>query len=625
MNYGQFSYLFFINNQILTGMFIFYIFARMEKVYQYYRDTIAAYTRRSDGLRKKMHLIGTIRLLLVAGLIAAIWFLKAENWMVLGGAILLFIIPFIGLMVYHTFLSSQKSYADALSALCNNELKGLDYDFSAFDGAPEKSSADHSFSLDLDLFGNRSIFQSINRTVTSMGKERLADWFINPLTDKEKILKRQEAIRELSEMTQLRQHFYVTGVLSPGNKGDVNTLSALTDHKPAFINSLLWKILIWLIPAIWVILIAGASSGIISFTGISIFFAISFLISYIRGKQITELHNSVNKMEKILYTYSSLIKSIEGDLFKSTELAAISNQFNGTDGTASKALKKLSRSIGALDQRGSMMGFIMNIFILRDTRTAIRLERWIQIHAEDIPRWFDALAEFDAYSSLGGFAFNHTGYIYPEIADSYFKMSGKALGHPLLRRDACVRNDTSIEKSPWFLIITGANMAGKRTYLRTVGVNYLLACIGAPVYADSLTVYPAKMVTSLRTSDSLVSNESYFFAELKRLKMIIDRLQQGEKLFIILDEILKGTNSIDKQKGSIALMKQLVAYQTCGIIATHDLALGELENEFPNQIKNYRFEADITNEELTFSYLLREGVAQNMNACFLMKKMGITV
>ena len=193
-------------------MFIFYIFARMEKVYQYYRDTIAAYTRRSDGLRKKMHLIGTIRLLLVAGLIAAIWFLKAENWMVLGGAILLFIIPFIGLMVYHTFLSSQKSYADALSALCNNELKGLDYDFSAFDGAPEKSSADHSFSLDLDLFGNRSIFQSINRTVTSMGKERLADWFINPLTDKEKILKRQEAIRELSEMTQLRQHFYVTGV-----------------------------------------------------------------------------------------------------------------------------------------------------------------------------------------------------------------------------------------------------------------------------------------------------------------------------------------------------------------------------------------------------------------------------
>ena len=154
-------------------------------------------------------------------------------------------------------------------------------------------------------------------------------------------------------------------------------------------------------------------------------------------------------------------------------------------------------------------------------------------------------------------------------------------------------------------------MAGKSTYLRTIGVNYLLGCIGAPVCAASLTLYPARMVTSLRTSDSLASNESYFFAELKRLKMIIDRLQQGEQLFIILDEI--------------ALMKQLVANQACGIIATHDLALGELEKEFPNQIKNYRFEADIQDNELTFSYQLREGIAQNMNACFLMKKMGITV
>lgn len=168
-------------------------------------------------------------------------------------------------------------------------------------------------------------------------------------------------------------------------------------------------------------------------------------------------------------------------------------------------------------------------------------------------------------------------------------------------------------------------MAGKSTYLRTVGINYLLACVGAPVCADSLTVYPASMVTSLRTSDSLASNESYFFAELKRLRMIIERLQKGEQLFIILDEILKGTNSIDKQKGSLALMKQLVNYRACGIIATHDLVLGSLEDEFPGEIRNFRFEADIKDNELSFSYRLREGVAQNMNACFLMKKMGIII
>jgi DNA mismatch repair ATPase MutS len=204
-------------------------------------------------------------------------------------------------------------------------------------------------------------------------------------------------------------------------------------------------------------------------------------------------------------------------------------------------------------------------------------------------------------------------------------MEGKDLGHPLLHRDLCVKNDISIKKRPWFLIITGANMAGKSTYLRTVGVNYLLALTGAPVCASELSVYPAQLITSLRTADSLVNHESYFFAELKRLKMIIDRLAEGKELFIILDEILKGTNSVDKQKGSLALMKQLISYKACGIIATHDLVLGTLEDEFPDQLKNYRFEADIKENELSFPYELREGIAQNMNACFLMKQMGITV
>jgi DNA mismatch repair ATPase MutS len=203
-------------------------------------------------------------------------------------------------------------------------------------------------------------------------------------------------------------------------------------------------------------------------------------------------------------------------------------------------------------------------------------------------------------------------------------MEGTGLGHPLLHRDKCVRNDIQIPHSNYFLIITGANMAGKSTYLRMAGVNFLLACMGMPVCAEALTVYPAHLVTSLRTTDSLISNESYFFAELKRLKMIIDRLNAGERLFIILDEILKGTNSVDKQKGSINLIKQLVKKGACGIIATHDLLLGTLSATFPDNIHNRRFEADIKNDELTFTYKIRDGVAQNMNATFLMKKMGIS-
>ncbi|HBU46187.1 MAG TPA: hypothetical protein DEB36_10550, partial [Porphyromonadaceae bacterium] len=199
------------------------------------------------------------------------------------------------------------------------------------------------------------------------------------------------------------------------------------------------------------------------------------------------------------------------------------------------------------------------------------------------------------------------------------------LGHPLLPRRKCVKNDINVFRKPFFMIVTGANMAGKSTYLRTVGVNYVLAGAGLPVCAESMSYRPGQLLTNLRTADSLVNNESYFFAELKRLKMIIERLESGEHdLFIILDEILKGTNSHDKQKGSSQLMKRLVKLGGNGIIATHDLTLGELENEYPQEIANFHFDAKIENDLLSFDYKLQQGIARTMNASFLMKSMGIT-
>ncbi len=607
-------------------MFIFLIFARMKRIFTYYKENIEAYSHHLNHLKKQIHLLGSIRLILVAAAIISVWFLRNSSWEFIAGTLLLYIIPFAALMVYHNRLAYKRLYTEGLILLNENELKGLEYDFSAFDGASDKSSANHSFSLDLDLFGEKSLFQSINRTVTAMGRELLSEWFQFPLINKTSIFKRQEAIHELTEQSQLRQHFYVTGKMKSGNITDRDYLHLLTEGEPYFHNSTLWKTLVVMIPVLWIVLGLAVAVGYLSGVFLGIWFAICFIIANLPGKKINHLYNTVNKMEKVFDIYSNLMKSIEDNPFQSEELKDVSNQLIGNDGlTASRAIKQLSRYIGGLDQRYSIAGIILNILILRDTRHAIKLEHWKVSHQKDIALWLDALGRFDAFSSLGGFSFNHPDYTYPEIADTYFKMEGKALGHPLLHRDVCVRNDIDIKKSPWFLVITGANMAGKSTYLRTIGVNYLLACIGAPVCAESLTVYPASLVTSLRTSDSLISNESYFFAELKRLKMIIDRLKEGEELFIILDEILKGTNSIDKQKGSLALMKQLVNYKTCGIIATHDLVLGTLEEQFPQEIKNYRFEADIKNDELSFSYQLREGIAQNMNAYFLMKKMGITI
>lgn len=596
----------------------------MEKIYQFYNEKHNACKREVAQLSRRIHLYGTIRLILFIGLFITLYIFSNSDWQVWALITTLFTIPFVLLMVYHTHLYNQRKWKETLLLLCENELKGLDYDFNAFDGSTDKVNSGHSFSIDLDLFRDRSFFQSINRTSTYIGNERLAEWLLEPLNDKQKIIERQQAIQELSSLTSFRQNFYVEGSLKPGKKEDYKRLSELTDTLSYFSDSLLWKILLWAFPIVWTALIIAVIIGLIDVSILSFAIVLSMVIAYSQAKKTTRLHNQVNKLENLFVTYSSLIHLIEDTPFKSALLNCQKERF-GTETKASLAIRRLSRAIGALDQRLSAAGLILQIFTLRDVRTSIRIERWMQVYKDKMPLWFDALATVDALNSMGGFGFNHPGYIYPEIADNYFKMEGKQLGHPLMNREKCVKNDISIKETPSFLIITGANMAGKSTYLRTVGLNHVLACCGMPVCAESLTIYPAKLVTSLRTSDDLMSNESYFFAELKRLKMIIDRLQSGEKLFIILDEILKGTNSVDKQKGSLALMKQLVKLDSCGIIATHDLVLGTLADEFPKQISNFRFEADITNNELTFSYLLRPGIAQNMNACFLMQKMGITI
>lgn len=293
---------------------------------------------------------------------------------------------------------------------------------------------------------------------------------------------------------------------------------------------------------------------------------------------------------------------------------------------ASEAIAQLSKAMNALNQRNNMLAYIiLNGFLFWEIRQVMRIEEWKEKYAQNLPEWLEAIGETDALCSLANFAYNHPDYTYPDAVSQPFTLCAKRMGHPLIHRDRCVRNDIHIEKRPYFIIITGANMAGKSTYLRTIGVNYLLACIGSPVCADEMTFYPAHLVTSLRTTDSLNDNESYFFAELKRLKEIIERLNQGEELFIILDEILKGTNSVDKQKGSLSLIKQFIQLHANGIIATHDLQLGTLEQLYPENISNYCFEASIENNELTFSYKMQKGIAKNMNACFLMKKMGIYI
>ena len=597
----------------------------MKKVQTYYKAEQERNELLANKQSKRAHILGTAKLILIILTGIFLYILRAADGITLATVLALTAITFGILMRLQTTALWKAKYFDLAKKLCKNELDGLQLNHSAFDGAKEYIDPSHPFTSDLDVFGEHSLFQTANRTATPMGLETLAKWFRDPLTDKDKIIERQKAIQELSLQTAFRQHLSVQ-LLIDTIKEDKLPLASLTKKIPISLSqNILLRICLWLIPLGWIMLFILFCIEIIPSSVLGLYFSACFLIAYSKTKEVNNLYQSYNKTDRFLKSYAIVISDLEKKTFTNNLLIKTQETFLSTSNCASQSIHRLSQIIGALDQRFSLMGILFNIFFLRDIRQTIRLEQWQKEYAHSLEKWFEALGQFDALCSLGTFAFNHPNYTYATPTDSYFQMEGKNLGHPLISEDHCVRNDITIKQSPFFLIITGANMAGKSTYLRTIGVNFLLSSIGCPSFASSLTFCPAPLVTSLCTSDSLVSNESYFFAELKSLQNIIIRLKQGEKLFIIMDEILKGTNSVDKQKGSLALMKQLVGLGSCGIIATHDLILGGLEKEFPQHIKNFRFEADIKDDNLTFSYLLREGIAQNMNACFLMKKMGIYI
>ena len=600
----------------------------LEQLSADYRTRAQQAAQALGRLQRLIYRIGTLRLLLFVAGVAGLIVLRAESWAVLAAVAAVTFVPFLALVTYHNRLFHRKDYLEKEKEVNEQELAALDGDNSAFDDGQTYADPAHLYAFDLDVFGPRSLFQAINRTCTGPGRNRLAAWLGQHLEQKEAIEARQAAVRELAGETDFRQRFRILGLLHKGKAADEGELRAWAATPSTFRSHLALRVLppaVTLLNAVCLVLVVanvlpGTLWGILWFGCLTLSFCFTGRISRtqaVYGKKL-----------QILGTYARLLHLMDGQSMHCPALQAIKGKIGGDRQEASLAIRRLDRLMNALDQRNNyLMYTVLNGTFCWELWQIMRIERWKEQHASALPRWIDAIGETDALCSLATFAYNHPDYTFPTLAetDGSFRLQATALGHPLMPRDRCVRNDADIMKRPYFVIITGANMAGKSTYLRTIGVNYLLACTGAPVCATRMEVTPVKLITSLRTSDSLSDNESYFFAELKRLKLIIDKLRAGEQLFIILDEILKGTNSVDKQKGSLALIKQLMTLQADGIIATHDLALGTLAAHYPDNISNFCFEADITDNELTFSYRLRPGVAQNMNACFLMQKMGIAV
>jgi len=595
-----------------------------DKISGDYRALIEKYSIERDEVGKRKFYISIVRFILFIGIVLSLWlaiFKEIELfWFVFLGVISVFLF----LIKYHSKLFNRHSFLNRIIRINEEELLALNGDFSPFANGEEFEPNTHDYSQDLDVFGESSLYNKLNRTSTLFGSKKLSSWFLNPLLESNDIRRRQEAVSELSTMTTYCQEFRANGLVFEEKEEEFGFIKSWKEQVNIFIQNSVFKVLIYVIPAINLTALALFSFDFISAKLLSILLVLALLLVGFYTKKINLIHKKLSKRTKWLEKYVDLLKLIENQEFNSELLCELQQGLEIKHKKAYESILELSKILSALDSRLNVFaGILLNAFFVWDIRQILRMEIWKQDNIQKLEAWFDIIANLDSLNSIAVLSHNNPDWISPNISKDK-KWLLKEMHHPLMESDSSVPNDFYVDRVPFLNVITGANMAGKSTYLRTIGSNMLLAMIGAPVHAVKFEFYPIQIVSSLRTTDSLMKNESYFYAEIKRLQMIVQRLRAGEELFVLLDEILKGTNSHDKEEGSKSLLKQLVKLNAVGIIATHDLSLGKLSQDYEGIIQNQCFEVDIINDQLSFDYKLRSGIAQNMNASFLLKKMGIT-
>jgi hypothetical protein len=596
----------------------------METPEKIYSDKLADFEKSRNYYHRYCKLFAWLRLIAFLAILLFIYVALSSEDPVFGFILALISAMAMSILIYLniTFSRKRDHYA-CLVGLCERELKALRHDFFEFPDGKDFIDGSHAFSSDIDLFGIGSAFQYINRTVTHMGKSCLASWLSNPCIDPQEIAARQDACREMATKTDWRLQFEATGLDkeladSPDSLIKWAFLPDLFKNHNNLVRILQGWQLVMLMLTLFVI------AGWVQYNLLILLGLINLVIVGVYLKRINEVSHFFGKTYSAMAKYSGLFKWISQSGLNEQWMQSRIRMIGKGETSAASEIGALRRLLQQFDSRNNLLiGFFRNALFLTDLMLVIKMEKWRQKNKENIQKWIDVLGEIDALNGIATFAFNNPEYAYPVPVAGEFSLEARNLGHPLIPAGERICNDFLLSGWHSLVVLTGANMAGKSTFLRTIGINHILAHTGAPVCATEYRFKPALLITSIRTNDSLIKHESYFYAELKKLKSIIDALEQGKEVFILLDEVLKGTNSNDKLNGSIILIKKLLQMQTSGIIATHDISLGELENEFPGNITTSCFEAEISNGQLIFDYKLKQGTAKNMTAIFLMKQMNI--
>lgn len=591
-----------------------------------YQERVTRYQEQLTSELQKQKITSISRLAAFLVTAALVWYAWDLGSTAVMAALAVGIGGFIFLVKRHNKLKKHIAYLEAMVKQNEDEMSAGYGGFISFEEGNMYMDHEHPYTNDLDIFGRGSLFQYINRTTTLPGRDLLAKWLAEPELDIDVIKTRQKAVQELDPKLDWRQDFQVAGDPSEENADDQAMVLEWINEPVFFVNKWYMRAILITLPLGMLALVILAVLGIIDANFVAAMFLLQLIVSLAFTKKIGQYHNKVRDRHQVLRKYAKLLALIEAEQYEAPLLKDLAQSANSTDtGKASEKFMKLTTIVDSFESRQNVFGAIFtNGLFLWDMQNAVRLEKWKEQFKDDLKNWFDVAAQFDAIISLATLAYNRPSFNYPEPESGTFHFDAHDLGHPMLYEATRIDNDIQMGAGN-FILTTGANMAGKSTFLRAVAVNLILAMTGAPVCAGSFKFVPVHIYTSMRASDSLLEHESFFYAELVKLKNIIDALDQHGQMFVLLDEILKGTNSKDQQTGSKALIEQLLRMNASGMVATHDLALGAMADTYPGKIRNMCFEIAIEDEEMVFDYKFKEGISQSLNATFLMKKMGITI
>lgn len=594
----------------------------MSKALSFYEGEISKYEEKIKNINGVITKISTLRLIIaIMAVLLAYYFYKGESIAYLISSIVISVGIFIVVAYYHNKRIQEKREYEIYININRNGINRIKGTFKEREDKGEEFLSDeHPFASDLDVFGRNSLFQMINSTKTKFGRAKLSQMLnLNAIPGREEILKKQEAINELGKKVEWRQHLEVKSTIKKSGTKDINELlewaNGKSEIKPLF------KIVPYLFIAITMISIVLVVLKVLPISYVILVFMINYLVVKILTKDLVQIIKLFDKHKKDIEAYTNLLILIENENFDSVRLKELKNKMNSSGKSCveeMKALKKLVDWLG--DSSSNAYYLLLNVTVLSDTFILRNLEEWRRLNGHKLKAWLNVMGEFEALSSISNLSFDFDEWSYPTISNLDV-VEGINIGHPMLGERAVV-NSFTLNHDSKVALITGSNMSGKSTFLRTIGLNLLLSYIGAPTCSNGFTCGVFSIYTCMRTKDNLEESISSFYAEILRIKILIEAAKNGEKVFFLLDEIFKGTNSKDRHEGAQVLINQLVNNNAMGLVSTHDLELCDLEKT-KKWIKNYNFQEYYEKNNIKFDYKLREGRSKTQNAVHLMKLAGI--